>query len=146
MKLVLDASVAIKWVIRDPAVETDVDKAIEVLRGIRERTIQAIEPAHWRIEILAVIARARPQRVALILGILASLPFEEAAASSCLRLAADISIRLNHHLFDTLYHAIALEEGATLVTADETYFAKASAIGSVQRLADFTKQESSSPL
>ena len=51
--------------------------------------------------------------------------------------AADLSIELNHHLFDTLYHAVALEEGATLVTADEVYFAKATGLGNIQRLADF---------
>ena len=42
-----------------------------------------------------------------------------------LKRAADLSILLKHHLFDTLYHAVALEEHATLVTADEAYFAKA---------------------
>jgi len=33
--------------------------------------------------------------------------------------ACDLAIRLNHHLFDTLYHATALHTtGATLFTAD----------------------------
>jgi predicted nucleic acid-binding protein len=49
----------------------------------------------------------------------------------------DIAVGLNHHLFDTLYHAVALEEGATLVTADEAYFAKAKQLGGIERLADF---------
>jgi predicted nucleic acid-binding protein len=54
-----------------------------------------------------------------------------------LRRAADISIALNHHLFDALYHAVALQEGATLVTADTAYFGKAKDLGSVELLADF---------
>ena len=54
-----------------------------------------------------------------------------------LKRAADLSIALNHHLFDTLYHAVALEEGATLVTADETYYGKAKDLGSVELLAGF---------
>ena len=54
-----------------------------------------------------------------------------------LRRAADLSIALNHHLFDTLYHAVALEEGATLVTADAAYFGKAKDLGGVELLADF---------
>jgi predicted nucleic acid-binding protein len=37
------------------------------------------------------------------------------------RRAVEIAVALNHHLFDTLYHAVALEEGATLVTADEAF-------------------------
>jgi len=42
-----------------------------------------------------------------------------------------------HHLFDTLYHAVALEEGARLVTADAAYFAKAKDLGGIELLADF---------
>jgi len=33
---------------------------------------------------------------------------------------------------------VALEAGATLVTADETYFAKAKDLGSIELLAGFT--------
>jgi predicted nucleic acid-binding protein len=54
-----------------------------------------------------------------------------------LKRAADLSISLNHHLFDTLYHAVALEEGATLVTADDAYFDKAKHLGGIELLADF---------
>jgi hypothetical protein len=32
---------------------------------------------------------------------------------------------------------VALEEGATLVTVDEVYFAKATGLGHIQRLVDF---------
>jgi predicted nucleic acid-binding protein len=54
-----------------------------------------------------------------------------------LRHAAELSAKLDHHLFDALYHAVALEEGATLITADEAYFARAKDLGSIMRLADF---------
>ncbi len=137
MRVVLDASVAIKWMIRDPAIEPNVDKALALLRGIRAREIEAVEPPHWTIEILAVIARMRPQRVAFALGMLAALPFSETAGLNCHRRAADIAIALNHHLFDTLYHAVALEEGATLVTADEAYYDRAQGLGSIIPLSDF---------
>ena len=53
------------------------------------------------------------------------------------RRGAELSIQLKQHLFDTLYHAVALEEGATLVTADEAYFAKAKDLGNITRLSDF---------
>ena len=138
MRVVLDASVAIKWVIRDPDFEPNVDKALALLRAIRARKIEAIEPPHWTIEILAVVARMRPQRVAFVLGMLAALPFRETTGFSCQRRAADIAIRLNHHLFDTLYHAVAEEEGAMLVTADEVYFGKAGHLGAIEQLADFS--------
>jgi predicted nucleic acid-binding protein len=137
MKIVLDASVAIKWVIRDPGTEPNLDKALALLQAIRTRQIEAVEPLHWTIEILAVIARMRPRRVDFVLGLLAALPLTAASGLSSHRRAADIAISLNHHLFDTLYHAVALEEQATLVTADETYFGKAKDLGAIRLLRDF---------
>jgi predicted nucleic acid-binding protein len=137
VRLVVDASVAAKWAIRDPTVEPDADKAVAILRAIRSRTIDAIEPQHWVPEVLSVIARARPQRVPLVLGILSTLSFAEVRQFAIYRRAADMSIALNHHLFDTLYHAVALEERAMLVTADNAYFSKAKDLGGVQLLADF---------
>jgi len=138
LKIVLDASVAVKWVIRDPGTEPNLDKALALLQAIRTRRIEAVEPPHWTIEILAVMARMRPRRVDFVLGLLAALPLTAASGLGCHRRAADIAIRLNHHLFDTLYHAVALEEHATLVTADEAYFGKAKSLGGIVSLADFT--------
>jgi hypothetical protein len=46
---------------------------------------------------------------------------------------------LGHHLFDALYHAVALEvEGALLVTADEHYHREACAHGSIVLLSGFS--------
>jgi hypothetical protein len=39
--------------------------------------------------------------------------------------------------FDTLYHAVALENDATLFTADDAYFAKACRLGSIKLLTSF---------
>jgi predicted nucleic acid-binding protein len=136
MKVVLDASVAVKWIIRDPQTEANLDKALALLQAIRTRQIEAVEPLHWTIEILAVITRMRPRRVDFVLGLLAALPLTAASGLSCYRRAAEMAIRLNHHLFDTLYHAVALEENATLVTADETYFNKAKGVGGIVSLAN----------
>jgi len=50
----------------------------------------------------------------------------------------DLAIHCRHHLFDTLYHAVALNTaGATLVTADRRYYEKASGFGRMTLLADF---------
>ena len=138
MRIVIDASVAIKWVMRDALLEPDADKALAILREIRAHTMEVFEPPHWVAEILAAIARARPQHIALTFGILSTLAFKETVQPSCYRRAADIAIQYNHHLFDTLYHAVALEEGAMLVTADEVYFRKAEHLGAIELLSAFT--------
>lgn len=137
MKVVIDASVTIKWVIRQPETEPNVDQALAILRGLRNRTIEAFAPAHFQAEVLAVVARNRPQRVPITFGILRSAQIEIIVTETVLRRAADLTISLQHHLFDTLYHAVALEMGATLVTADQAYFGKAAGLGNIQLLSAF---------
>ena len=52
--------------------------------------------------------------------------------------AISLATQLNHHLFDTLYHALALETPiARFVTADRRYFAKAQHLGQIVWLPDF---------
>ena len=51
--------------------------------------------------------------------------------------AISLALKLDHHLFDTLYHAVALEEKATLITADRKYYDKARRLGSILMLDKF---------
>ena len=53
-------------------------------------------------------------------------------------LAMTLAARHRQHLFDTLYHALALRtDDAVLVTADERYARKAKPEGRIVRLRDF---------
>jgi predicted nucleic acid-binding protein len=46
--------------------------------------------------------------------------------------AVQLAASLNHHLFDTLYHAAALtHSSAVLITADEKYRLKAHTLGRI---------------
>lgn len=52
--------------------------------------------------------------------------------------AISLATQLDHHLFDTLYHALALETpSAVFVTADRRYFDKARHRGQIAWLPDF---------
>ncbi len=52
--------------------------------------------------------------------------------------AVDLAIRLEHHVFDTLYHAVAFEyRDARFVTADDGYYRKADPAGRIVRLSEF---------
>ncbi len=63
------------------------------------------------------------------------LGFEFLAMGRCV---IELARRLDHHLFDTIYHAVASSiPGAVLVTADRPYFAKARHLGHIAWLADF---------
>ena len=53
-------------------------------------------------------------------------------------IASKLAVSLDQHLFDTLYHAVALvSPDCTLVTADERYYDKALKEGSIVLLRDF---------
>jgi predicted nucleic acid-binding protein len=56
-----------------------------------------------------------------------------------LRRGVELATELKQHLFDTYYHAVALETPDTvLVTADERYLRAAREKGRIIRLADWT--------
>lgn len=56
--------------------------------------------------------------------------------------AIELSIQLEHHLFDTLYHAAALNTpNTTLVTADRRYYDKAKQFGAIVWLADWSPSQ-----
>jgi len=137
VKLVIDASVTLKWLLKDDPHEQDVDKALDILDGIVAGSHGMVQPSHWLAEILAVMARRKPKAVEATFETMDELVEEYCVSRAVYLRAADISSRLNQHLFDTLYHALALELGATLITADERYYGAAAQEGAVQRLSDF---------
>lgn len=130
--VVVDASVAIKWFVFESSDEEDTDEAIELLRAYRDDRINFYQPPIWRAEVLAVLARILPDKVDQHTWKLLALDHTEAAGSSVYLKAVQLSILLNHHLFDTIYHAAALTHpSATLITADEKYRIKAEPLGRV---------------
>jgi len=137
IKLVVDASVAVKWFVQDSNEEKDVTSAVDILRGIGENNIELIQPPHWMAEITAVLARLQPDLTEDAIDLLDAMEIPTGAQSSVYKLASRLATELNHHLFDTLYHALALQENATLITADHRYFRKSVNQGSVCRLEDF---------
>jgi predicted nucleic acid-binding protein len=125
-RLTLDASVILKWFLRTPD-EADLAQARKLLMDLRAGRIVLIQPTHTVLEVAAVLARKSPERaigdVDKLRKILKPAAFTE--TMPILRRAVEMSRTLDHHMFDTLYHAIALEYGATLITADERYYRKA---------------------
>ncbi len=52
--------------------------------------------------------------------------------------ARTLPIEPNHHTFDTLFHAVALEtQGTTPITADKKYYRKAQGLGRILLLQDY---------
>ncbi len=137
MNLVIDASVATKWVLPDMPGEHDVRKAEAVLARLTSGSATAFQPAHWKSEVLAVVAHKARERMTGAFHLLCSVPISVSETVEAYEKAAELSSKLKHHLFDTMYHAIALLNGATFVTADDAYFAKAYRLGSIKLLTNF---------
>ena len=138
MTVVLDASVIIKWVFADRAEESHSFQALQILQLIKESRLGVVQPPHWLVEAAAVIARLDPGRARQAVSLLYALELPVMTDVEVYQKACDLSASLAQHVFDTLYHAVALHEsGAMLVTADERYYRQAHRIGRIVRLKDF---------
>jgi len=89
-------------------------------------------------EVAAVLARVQPGTAQGSLLNLIDIERQTADRPDIYASAVQLATSLNHHRFDTLYHAVALQTpGATLVTADRRYFDKARHLGQISWLGDF---------
>jgi len=137
IRLVVDASVAIKWFVRDSIEEEDVEPAVELLVGVGNNRIELIQPPHWMAEVAAVLSRLQPHLADDAIDLLDAMQVSTASDSSVYKLPSHLAVVLKQHLFDTLYHALAIHQKAMLVTADQRYFRKSKQYGSVCLLSAF---------
>lgn len=133
IRCVVDASVAIKWFFQAADDEDDLEPAIALLRANQDGEVLFFQPPHFMAEVAAVLARKKPPDQARAdVNDLLDLDLRRVESTAIYMTACDLAIRLNHHLFDTLYHAVALHTTeATLVTADRRYFDQARSVGQV---------------
>ena len=140
MRLVVDASVALKWFFRASGEEEHTDHALAILAAIDTNRLKMSQPPHFLAEVAAVLAREKPGGAHDDLIDLQNITWRLIEGAAIYATAVDLSIRLQHHLFDTLYHATALHiPGAILVTADRRYYDKARPEGRIVLLADYTQ-------
>jgi len=142
LKAVLDASVIVKWLFADPEREDLTTEATALMNAVVEGRIAAMQPAHWLAEVGAVLARATPRTAERDIFMLCGLNLEVMDEPHVMQRACRLSISLNQHMFDTLYHAVALEHGATLISADRRYYHKARRYGRIVYLADWRPADS----
>ena len=137
IRYVVDASVAIKWFFQSATDEDDLKPALGLLRASRDEDVLFYQPPHFIAEVAAVLARKKPDEAQADLRDLLDTDWQCVESSAVYLTACDLAIRLNHHLFDTLYHAVALlTSEATLVTADRRYFDKAQSQGRILLLSN----------
>jgi len=115
--IVIDASVALKWVLP----EEDSHAA----QALLEEKLAA--PALWLIEAAnalwrhAVAKRIRINDAKLALSKLQSAPVAVIPIDNELARALELSVELRHPIYDCLYLAVALREDTHVVTADSRF-------------------------
>jgi predicted nucleic acid-binding protein len=122
MKMVVDSSVMVKWVLAEP----DSDKAMVIRDEFRKSVHELLSPTIFTVEASHALTRAERQlRIpagqarSLLLDILTtpprSFPFE-----TLLFQAIDLSSQMRIGVYDCIYVALAQQEHCDLVTADRT--------------------------
>ena len=140
IRYVVDASVALKWFFQTD--EDHLEPAIALLHANRDSKVIFFQPPHFIAEVAAVLARKKPNEAQDDLSDLLNFDLQWVENSRVYATACDLAIRLNHHLFDTLYHAVALHTPeARLITADRRYFDKAQSIGQILWLGDLNRSD-----
>jgi predicted nucleic acid-binding protein len=135
MRVVIDASVVVKWVFPESAEEENVGEALALLAAIQNGRVDPLQPPHWLAEVAAVVTRLRPEIADPVLDLLDSMELPVANDLVLFKRASRMATELDHHLFDTLYHAVAWEYEGLLVSADDRYVRKAKRLGRVVSLA-----------
>jgi predicted nucleic acid-binding protein len=135
--IVVDASVVIKWLLPESPEESDIPHALALFSQIMEGHVSLLQPPHWLAEVGAVLARLDPDNAQEHIQDLMAMEIPVEAGLSVYSRSIELACDLSHHLFDTLYHAVALEiPNVRLVTADIHYFNKATERGSICLLSD----------
>ncbi len=135
--LTLDASVICKWFLQDANDEDYLAEARALMDVVEAQAVRVLQPAHAVAEVLGVLARRRPRRALDAAIALASIALPVWDTLGTYRTAVRLAIETDAHVFDTLYHAVVLEAGATLVTAHKRYLKVGAASGRIATLKDF---------
>ena len=140
---VVDASVAVKWALPLKERELHQEQALTLLQEIQQGKARVLQPPHWLVEVGAVLTRLAPKQSMDLLQIFLAMEFPITTEWDVYEQACRLSVDLKHHLFDTLYHAVALNSPDTIfITADTQYFRKAAKLGHIIELKDFAPLQS----
>ncbi|HPO20876.1 MAG TPA: type II toxin-antitoxin system VapC family toxin [Rubrivivax sp.] len=141
-RVVVDASVVLKWFLGARPGGDDVDSALTLLSAVAAKAIELVQPPHFIAEVAAVLIRETPSTAHRDIADLLEMDMRVVARPDDYALAMTLAHRYQLHVFDTLYHALALHtQDAAFVTADERFERRARAEGRVLllRSAQFTQ-------
>ena len=127
MIYVIDASVVLKWFLREQAsdaadllFEKFLSNKIELLAP--DCLIQEVANTLWKQSIL--LKRLRPEDSLAILRDFQTLPLNLQPSTLLVNKALDLAIKFRHPVYDMLYCALAIENDCEFVRSDKVLVAK----------------------
>lgn len=131
-------AVIVKWACQtvDPK---EPDRSLDLLQLWLEGGCEFALPPLWSAEVGSLLARLDPQRAPELMEILLGFRFTEVPMTAELvRGAQQLMQQCGVDYYPALYHAVALQQGGTLITCDASYFRSARRAGGVLLLKDFS--------
>lgn len=126
-----DASIILKWVLEDE--ESNRDNATALLKGWVEQEHEFVVPSLWLYEVGNVLGVKRSKDAEKIQEILLEYEFKEMKITKDVTSIAFALMQEYRGVtfYDTIYHAVAIRNKGTMVTADKTYYDTAKDKGSI---------------
>src|SRR5215831_4976606 len=135
--LVPDASVLLKWVM-DSEDEEDRDRALEIREAWLSGSCDIVLPSLWFFEVGNILGIKQQTLAASLMHVLLSYGFEEESAEAIFAKSFELMKTFKVTFYDAAYHAVAIERGGLMITADDEYVRKAARAGHVSGLRDWS--------
>lgn len=135
---IADASVLLKWALKE---EESLEQALLFRNTFEEDHINIVVPAHCFTEIFNMLGREfRASGVSFASFLLESGIEQISLTLSTISIAFDL---MKKHkgisFYDAAYHALAINEKGTFLTADEKYYKKTHKEGHIMLLSNYGK-------
>lgn len=132
--IVPDASVLLKWVLRS-ADEEDQAPALALKTAWVEGAVDVVVPTIWLYEVGNVLGLKEPTKAANLFRAMLDLGLPEQPASGYATEIFDLMRRHQATFYDAAYHALAIVQAGTMLTADRRYVKRSRSAGHIALLA-----------
>lgn len=136
LRIVLDASVILKWFLDD---ENEQEQAQALRERLESKEYDVLIPSHCMIELFNTLSRKKPTYALDAFSILKIMGFKDCLLSLPVALLAlNLTVKYPKiSFYDAFYHAIALHYKIPFITADLKYYEMVKKEGAILLLKDF---------